>query len=62
MGVAGRDTLFEHEGSGLYEPLDLQIGKCRLMVAGPVGVGPPIAGWTRPRIATKYSKTTLSYL
>lgn len=61
LGVTGRDVLFEHAGSGLYEPLDLQIGKCRLMVAGPVSAGPPVAGWVRPRIATKYSKTTLEY-
>lgn len=61
LGVAGRDTLFEHEGSGLYEPLDLKIGKCRLMVAGLASAGPPGSGWLRPRIATKYSKTTLSY-
>jgi len=34
VGVAGKDVLMEHGGDGLYEPLDLQIARCRLMVAG----------------------------
>lgn len=34
LGVAGKDVLMEHGGSGLYEPLDLNIAKCKLMVAG----------------------------
>src|SRR6218665_367036 len=32
-GVAGRDILIEHGGSGLYQPLDLNIAKCRVSVA-----------------------------
>ena len=36
IGVAGKDVLMEHGGEGLYEPVDLQIAKCRLMTAGPV--------------------------
>lgn len=36
MGVAGKDLILEHGGDGFYEPLDLQIAKCRLMTAGPV--------------------------
>ena len=28
LGVAGKDVLMEHEGDGLYEPLDLQIARC----------------------------------
>ena len=36
LGVAGKDVLLEHGGTGLYEPLDLEIAKCRLMTAGPV--------------------------
>ena len=35
VGVAGKDVLLEHGGAGLYEPLDLKIARCRLMVAGP---------------------------
>ncbi|HEY0634259.1 MAG TPA: ATP phosphoribosyltransferase [Gammaproteobacteria bacterium] len=58
LGVAGKDVLMEHGGEGLYEPLDLQIARCRLMVAGPVGV-PEIAG--RMKIATKYVNSTRRY-
>jgi ATP phosphoribosyltransferase len=55
MGVAGKDVLLEHGGEGLYEPLDLKIARCRLMVAGPEG-----SQYTsgRLRIATKYVKST----
>src|SRR5210317_469503 len=34
LGVAGKDVLMEHGGVGLYEPLDLCIALCRMMVAG----------------------------
>ena len=34
MGVAGKDSLYEHGGAGLYVPLDLNIAKCRMCVAG----------------------------
>jgi len=36
IGVAGKDVLLEHGGQGLYEPLDLNIAKCKLMTAGPM--------------------------
>jgi len=55
LGVAGKDVLLEHGGAGLYEPLDLGIARCRLMVAAPVGAGLP-AG--RLRVATKYVAST----
>ncbi len=51
MGIAGKDVLLEHGGEGLYEPLDLKIARCRLMVAGRAGAeltGTPL------RVATKY--------
>ncbi|MCW8920054.1 MAG: ATP phosphoribosyltransferase [Sedimenticola sp.] len=51
LGVAGKDVLLEHGGEGLYEPLDLQIARCRLMVAGAAGAS--LEG-DRLRIATKY--------
>ncbi|MCW8889661.1 MAG: ATP phosphoribosyltransferase [Sedimenticola sp.] len=51
LGVAGKDVLLEHGGEGLYEPLDLQIARCRLMVAGAAGA--TLEG-NRLRIATKY--------
>ncbi|MEO1946746.1 MAG: ATP phosphoribosyltransferase, partial [Methylophilaceae bacterium] len=33
IGIAGKDILDEHGGDGLYQPLDLQIAKCKMMVA-----------------------------
>ena len=35
LGVTGKDTLIEHGGQGLYQPLDLLIAKCRMSVAVP---------------------------
>ncbi|MGA7799778.1 MAG: ATP phosphoribosyltransferase [Gammaproteobacteria bacterium] len=58
LGVAGKDVLMEHAGDGLYEPLDLRIARCRMMVAGPPQEVP--AG-TRIRIATKYVQSTRRY-
>jgi len=58
LGVAGKDVLMEHGGEGLYEPLDLNIAKCRLMVAGPKGEPEP-AG--RMKIATKFVNSTRRY-
>ena len=55
VGVAGKDVLLEHDGDGYYEPLDLGIARCRLMVAGPVDA-PPEGG--RLRVATKYAGVT----
>ena len=56
LGIAGKDVLNEHGGSGLYQPLDLQIAKCRMMVA--VREGYDYAGQVkegaRIRVATKY--------
>ena len=58
MGVAGKDVLMEHGGAGLYEPLDLKIARCRLMVAGPEGGR---REQSRLRIATKYVQSTRRY-
>jgi ATP phosphoribosyltransferase len=58
IGVAGKDVLLEHGGAGLYEPLDLGIARCRLMVAGHKGEA-PVAG--RLRVATKYVNVTRDY-
>ena len=51
LGVAGKDTLLEHGCDGLYEPLDLKIARCRLMVAGHPNAS---LDGQRLRIATKY--------
>lgn len=58
LGVAGKDVLMEHGASGVYEPLDLDIAKCKLMVAGKVNP-PPVNG--RLRIATKFVNLTKQY-
>lgn len=58
LGVAGKDVLMEHGGEGLYEPLDLKIARCRLMVAGPEQ---PEPSHRRMRIATKYVNSTRRY-
>ncbi|QGU33393.1 ATP phosphoribosyltransferase [Thermochromatium tepidum] len=55
LGVAGKDVLLEHGGDGLYEPLDLGIARCRLMVAGRPGMPEP--GTRRLRVATKYVRS-----
>jgi ATP phosphoribosyltransferase len=60
LGIAGRDVLVEHGGEGLYQPVDLGIAACRMMVAvrkdfdyeGAVRQG------ARLRVATKYVNTT----
>ena len=56
VGVAGKDVLMEHGGEGLYEPVDLQIAKCRLMVAGKTDVedSANTTAGRRLRVATKY--------
>jgi ATP phosphoribosyltransferase len=55
LGVAGKDVLLEHGGEGLYEPLDLRIAQCRLMVAGKSDAVIGERGdRRRQRIATKY--------
>jgi ATP phosphoribosyltransferase len=58
LGVAGKDVLLEHGGEGLYEPLDLCIARCRLMVAGRE---PWPEQAQRLRIATKYVNSTRRY-
>ncbi len=58
MGIAGKDVLMEYGGSGLYEPLDLRIARCRLMLAGPEQAAPR---GRRMRVATKYVETARRY-
>ena len=59
MGVAGKDVLNEHGGDGLYQPLDLNIAKCRMMVAVRKGFDyeSAVKQGARLRVATKYVKT-----
>lgn len=56
LGIAGRDTLIEHGGLGLYQPLDLEIARCRMCVAVPRGFdyAGAVKSGSRLRVATKY--------
>ena len=57
LGVAGKDVLLEHTGGGLYQPLDLQIGKCRMMVAVREGFdyAAAVKRGARLNVATKFA-------
>jgi ATP phosphoribosyltransferase len=54
LGVSGRDILLERRYE-LYQPLELGIGRCRMVVAGPKN-GAPVPAM--PRVATKYPRIT----
>lgn len=58
IGVAGKDVLMEASADNLYELLDLEIAKCRLMVAAPVVEKPH---GHRLKIATKYVNSARAY-
>ena len=59
LGVVGKDTLLEHGGDGLYEPLDLNIAKCRMSVAvrRDFDYADAVKQGSRIRVATKYIRT-----
>lgn len=59
LGIAGKDVLIEHGGTGLYQPLDLQIARCRMCVAAPAGFDyrAAVRRGARLRVATKYIQT-----
>ncbi len=59
LGIAGKDVLLEHGGTGLYQPLDLGIAKCKMMVAVQNGFDyeGAVRRGARLRVATKYLKT-----
>jgi ATP phosphoribosyltransferase len=61
VGIAGSDVLDE-EGRELYEPLDLGIGKCRMIVAERADARVDERTQAHIRVATKYPKTTRAYL
>ena len=58
LGVTGKDTLLEHGGEGLYQPLDLQIAKCRMSVAvrADFDYANAVRQGSRLRVATKYTQ------
>jgi ATP phosphoribosyltransferase len=57
LGVTGKDTLIEHGGQGLYQPLDLQIAKCRMSVAvrADFDYATAVKSGSRLKVATKYT-------
>lgn len=59
LGIAGRDVLYEHGGAGLYQPVDLGIAACRMMVAVRKGFDyeGAVRRGARLRVATKYVRT-----
>lgn len=58
IGITGKDTLAEHNSDNLYEPLDLNIGKCRLMTAIVTGRELPTG---KLRVASKYVSLSEQY-
>jgi len=59
LGVAGKDVLMEQGGEGLYQPLDLEIARCRMVVATRRGFdwAGTVQRGARIRVATKYVRT-----
>ncbi len=56
LGIAGRDVLIEHGGDGLYQMLDLNIARCKMMVAVPEGFDydAAVKKGARLKVASKY--------
>ena len=56
LGVTGKDTLIEHGGQGLYQPLDLKIARCRVSVAvrSDFDYARAVRQGARLKVATKY--------
>ncbi len=63
LGIAGADILLEHGGGGIYQPLDLSIGRCRLCVAAPLGFdyAGAVRRGARLRVATKYVQSARDF-
>ncbi len=63
IGVVGKDTLIEHGGHGLYQPLDLQIAKCRVSVAvrQDFDYQSAVKSGSRLKVATKYTEIARSF-
>ena len=59
FGVAGKDVLLEHGGEGLYQPIDLNIARCRMSVAVNAGFDydKAVRQGARLRVATKFVQT-----
>ena len=59
IGITGKDILDEYMGEGLYQPIDLNIGRCKMMVAAKkdFDYAGAIKKGVRLKVATKYVKT-----
>jgi len=57
LGVTGKDTLLEHGGQGLYQPLDLRIARCRMSVAvrTDFDYASAVRQGSRLKVATKFT-------
>lgn len=60
IGVVGKDTILE-EGRKLYEVLDLDVGKCRMCVAGPESAREKLQNGSLIRVASKYPRIAKDY-
>ncbi|MCI6675618.1 MAG: ATP phosphoribosyltransferase [Clostridiales bacterium] len=60
IGVVGKDTILE-EGRKLYEVLDLNMGKCRMCVAGPESAKELLQHHEMIRVASKYPHIAKDY-
>ena len=63
LGIAGKDILDEYQGVGLYQPLDLNIAKCKMMVACRKNFNyeENVKKGMRLRVASKYVDATRSH-
>lgn len=59
LGIAGKDVLHEHGSEGLYQPVDLGIARCKMVVAVPEGFdyAQAVRRGARLKVATKYVRT-----
>lgn len=60
-GIVGSDVIEEFDYPDLYAPVDLDIGRCRLSIAGPAGQKPNGGRASHLRVATKYPNLTRRY-
>ena len=59
LGLVGKDILIEKESEEFIELKDLEIGKCRLSLAGKKDL---LIGTTRMKVATKYPKSSIKFM
>ena len=59
LGIVGKDILIEKESEEFFELKDLEIGKCRLSLAGKKDL---LIGTTRMKVATKYPKSSIKFM